>query len=521
MSDDAGWKVEVYLYDLSQGFARQFSPMLLGKQIDGIWHTGLVVHYNPAIEYYYGGGIQAAPAGQTVAGRPHRIIEIGTTHIPQDLLAEFLQEISPRFTMETYNLFTHNCNNFSNEVSRFLTGQDIPSYITGLPQEVLETPLGRQFYPMIQAFEANMRRQSGQSFVPWAEQGPRAMPAQNAGGLDSLLQIAASMPSSPVPVPAAAPASDAASPAAAESLEQKAEPSPYAGLPNILHAPLLQEHPHHTLSFRTLSKSTRPIVSVDKKHAQFQTMILKSSNTLKAAGGNSARLALSEAEEKALTQVVEFLEQPLAHEASAQQYALFDRLLVEWPADQGFALLALFRLFVSRSGPASYYAQRKIDVLRSMIQKCALGAAPPASLHLMALCALSNFFSHGAAASVLATDETVVQAAKVALAHKSKVIRVTGANLLFNLCLWLPRGGENSSEVAVEIMSALVESAQTEQDADILGRILSAIGHLAYCNNEAVQVLLALEFPSIAANFQQEGCNDIRQDISKILENVE
>ena len=34
--------------------AKQMSPMLLGKSIDGIYHTGLVVY---GTEFYYGGGI--------------------------------------------------------------------------------------------------------------------------------------------------------------------------------------------------------------------------------------------------------------------------------------------------------------------------------------------------------------------------------------------------------------------------------------------------------------------------------
>jgi hypothetical protein len=38
------WKVQVYLYDLSQGMARALSQQFLGKQIDGIWHTGVVVY---------------------------------------------------------------------------------------------------------------------------------------------------------------------------------------------------------------------------------------------------------------------------------------------------------------------------------------------------------------------------------------------------------------------------------------------------------------------------------------------
>lgn len=36
--------VSLRVYDLSRGMARQLSPSLLGKQIDGIWHTGLLVY---------------------------------------------------------------------------------------------------------------------------------------------------------------------------------------------------------------------------------------------------------------------------------------------------------------------------------------------------------------------------------------------------------------------------------------------------------------------------------------------
>ena len=48
------YTVTVNLYDLSQGMARQFSQALIGKQIEGLWHTGIVVY---GTEYFFGGGI--------------------------------------------------------------------------------------------------------------------------------------------------------------------------------------------------------------------------------------------------------------------------------------------------------------------------------------------------------------------------------------------------------------------------------------------------------------------------------
>lgn len=43
------------------------------------------------------------------------------------------------FSPGTYNLFKHNCNSFTEEVSNFLVGSGIPKYILDLPEEILQT----------------------------------------------------------------------------------------------------------------------------------------------------------------------------------------------------------------------------------------------------------------------------------------------------------------------------------------------------------------------------------------------
>jgi hypothetical protein len=48
------------------------------------------------------------------------------TQIPEEVLQEYISELSQVFTPEAYNLFHNNCNNFSNELSLFLTGRPIP-----------------------------------------------------------------------------------------------------------------------------------------------------------------------------------------------------------------------------------------------------------------------------------------------------------------------------------------------------------------------------------------------------------
>lgn len=151
---EEGYRVSLNVYDLSQGLARQLSTSFLGKAIEGIWHTGVVVYGN---EYYFGGGIQHARVGTTPYGTPIRVVDLGVTHVPKDVFEMYLQEISPRYTAETYSLLTHNCNNFSNELAQFLVGSSIPDYILQLPNDVMSSPMGALILPMIQNLETTLK----------------------------------------------------------------------------------------------------------------------------------------------------------------------------------------------------------------------------------------------------------------------------------------------------------------------------------------------------------------------------
>jgi hypothetical protein len=179
----AGELVTLYVYDLSQGLARQMSPAFLGKTIDAIYHTGIVVF---GYEYYYGGGIQAARPGNTAAGSPMQRLELGRTTMSQQAFHDFLRAESHKFTPETYDLLAHNCNNFSSHCAKFLlNGNDIPAHITGLPGEVLATPLGAMLRPLLDGMQSRMRTSFnhagsagagaggglGAGLVPWQESG--------------------------------------------------------------------------------------------------------------------------------------------------------------------------------------------------------------------------------------------------------------------------------------------------------------------------------------------------------------
>ena len=65
---------------------------------------------------------------------PIEVLPMGNTELPEELIDNFVDDNRASFTSETYDLLTHNCNNFSEEFVNFLTGNDIPEKILNLPQ---------------------------------------------------------------------------------------------------------------------------------------------------------------------------------------------------------------------------------------------------------------------------------------------------------------------------------------------------------------------------------------------------
>ena len=80
------------------------------------------------------------------------------------MFMEMLQDISPRFTMSTYDVFNHNCNNFTDEVAMLVLGEGIPKDIVDLPKEFLATPLGKSIAPMMMGMQNNLTQSTNTLF---------------------------------------------------------------------------------------------------------------------------------------------------------------------------------------------------------------------------------------------------------------------------------------------------------------------------------------------------------------------
>ena len=59
------------------------------------------------------------------------VVRLGYTFVTHEEFVQWLQaEVKERYTgLHTYDLLTHSCNHFSNEVCNFLLGQGIPEKI--------------------------------------------------------------------------------------------------------------------------------------------------------------------------------------------------------------------------------------------------------------------------------------------------------------------------------------------------------------------------------------------------------
>ncbi|XP_053607189.1 uncharacterized protein LOC128673408 isoform X2 [Plodia interpunctella] len=139
MASEEGMPVDLYIYDLTHGLASLLSPAILGRQIEGVWHTSVVV-YNR--EFFYGGhGISSCAPGSTQLGPPHQTERLGQTFVPFQVFADYLQGLATTtYTGTEYRLLEHNCNHFSEEVAQFLCGGHVPKHILRQPDTVLTAP---------------------------------------------------------------------------------------------------------------------------------------------------------------------------------------------------------------------------------------------------------------------------------------------------------------------------------------------------------------------------------------------
>ncbi|KAH8599731.1 PUL domain-containing protein [Bisporella sp. PMI_857] len=517
--------VQLYVYDLSQGLARNVSAALLGIQIDAIYHTAIVMS---GIEYTYDGGVKSLEPGSM--GAPMEIIKLGRTDLPMDIIIEYLDSLREIYTAEAYDIFTHNC-------------KGIPSHIVNLPDTVLNTPFGKMMRPQIEmmvkdrqskkggliGLEARKAAQSNQLVKKIATR--QEMDSVLAAAEDSCAVIFFTSPTCR-PCKALYPVYD--------ELAAEVENKAYLTIVDISTAfdvaakyeikatPTFVTFLHGQEDgrwsggdARTLRGNVKALVQSAWPPHLHESLRLP---TLRSADARPLASKLgSLAEEAAPQGLIKFLsarEHDGAAEATLPDLAQFSKYILtatsKHPPEIMFMIVDLLRAAMSDLRVSGYYAEEKDHItIAQLISYVNSLKNCPYALRLVALQLSCNLFSsplypqHILCCRML--TEPIVQLITTSLLDDTHHnVRVAAASLSFNIATAnsssrskqrreaLPEGDQ------VEIAASLLEAIEVEaESSEALKGYLLAFGNFVFCapkNGELVDLLKTMDAQSTVLN---------------------
>jgi hypothetical protein len=147
-------KVTLLVYDITMGMAKGMSMMILGVQVDAVYHTSVVVYGR---EFFFGGGICESAVKQTPYGKPIQEIPIGETEIPREVFDDFCKDVAHKYSIDKYDVMDHNCNMFTAEIAEFLTGVPLDKKYANQAKELLDTPGGQMFKPFLTQMQGSIQ----------------------------------------------------------------------------------------------------------------------------------------------------------------------------------------------------------------------------------------------------------------------------------------------------------------------------------------------------------------------------
>ncbi|PWW79511.1 DUF862-domain-containing protein [Tuber magnatum] len=569
MSTELGERlVQLYVYDLSQGMARETSLGLLGVQIDAVYHTSIVVGGK---EYYYGHGIQYSQPGKTHHGDPMEVLPLGVTALPDDVILGYLDSLRSIYSPEAYDLFVHNCNNFANDMAQFLCGRGIPIHITSLPQTVLSTPFGQMLKPMLDrairpvATAPNMPPTDGASGT--APRDPsKVIVANSLHDLEAVLKSAESSCAVIFFTSATCPPCRVIYPrfeqigleagekakfikvdigmsyGVARKFQVAATPTfmtflkgervdqwsgaNYGDLTSRVEALLRMAyppHPHTNVNLHvTLGTSMSPVIFT--KVPPLDKVLEK----LGHAGKNPVVTSIREF--IALRDSQGAIETPLQQ---LSDWATFlQESLVGLPAAALFPLIDLFRVTLSDPRVSGWFAEEKGNAtVKAMLSYVTTHTSIPYPLRLVTLQAICNLFTSPLFPSHLASpslSHLVMSLITASLLDKSHInVRVAAASLAFNLATHVQKQRAVHNQEAlqnVEFVAAIVEALKEEKDSkEVVKGLALAVALVSYCaplGGEILELLGVLEASEVLSEKAKAGMGEkaLCQEVAKLLE---
>jgi Ca2+-binding EF-hand superfamily protein len=147
-------EVVVHMYDISNGLSSSMLPWILGEELEGIWHCGVVVFGK---EYYFGGELVYDTPGKTAFGTVKKRLPLGETLWRRDELhAYIVKEMKPVFNREAYDTIYCNCNHFADKICQWLTGKSLPNDIGRQGEELMRFAATRAIVPILNRWLRNI-----------------------------------------------------------------------------------------------------------------------------------------------------------------------------------------------------------------------------------------------------------------------------------------------------------------------------------------------------------------------------
>ncbi|KAH9241660.1 hypothetical protein K456DRAFT_1768467 [Colletotrichum gloeosporioides 23] len=530
--------VHLLTYDLSRGLARQMSQGMLGFHLDAIYHTSIQLNGR---EYVYDGGIVDITPGTSHLGQPMERIFLGRTELPMEVIEEFLDSLRPIFTIEAYDLWRHNCNNFSDSFAQFLLGKGIPEHIIKMPDAVLSSPFGRMLMPQLtQAMTSNRQNgsilgiQNGNTANGHSSAPQPTRPQANVRVVNSSQELDAALESAKKtcavvlftsatcpPCRAIAPTFDELSAEAGNKavfikvdvakltpLPEKnypratptfvtylhgekenewagADPAALRGNIQLLLQMAFPRHPHESLNLPSFSNPNgRPVLY--SKVPPLEKLLAKMGAT---------------ATDPAVQGVKQFIEArdkqgpAAATLPNLSQFAEFLRKSIHsLPTEVLFPVVDLFRCALVDARFSGYFAEEKDHQTVPAILKFVNSHSDcPYALRLVTLQMACNFFSTPLYPEEILRNEglraPIIQLISSSFLDDShNNIRVSASSLMFNLALASNKARrEKTGDVlpegdTVELAASVLEAiGQEEKSPEALQGMLLALGNLVYC----------------------------------------
>jgi hypothetical protein len=515
------YEVQLAIYDLSRGMARNLSAQFLGQQfaIDAIPHTGIVVYGR---EYFFGGGIQSEDPSlfrRNTGMFPIDTQSLGRTSVNKAQFEQWCRSVhqNGQYSADAYDLLSRNCNNFSHDAA--LTGlrlsRGVPEWVLDVPRRFLSSPMGQMIRPMLE----NMQL----SNVAGAE--PVAAPFASAGQALSSSSSAPASTSAPAAAPAANPWASITPPSnSAIALTAAAAATTTTNTTTTVKG---------TISTPLLNTFTKPLLSSDTKTVTLCTKKLATDDTSEQETLEQANQALSSSSGSAWS---DHLAEKTCH--------IILYCLTENGPKLTFALL-LLRIVVlqSTSDPA-------ISLVQCMewLQKELTGTADTTVLksptaRAMAWLTLSNACGCPSLLSVLSL-ESLVEAAVMDISLKSQPrpeIRQAACAWLYNVALLshsqststssaAEADGTELSDMVVSMLCVCLEGVATEPDATarlrrlmVAGRILKGTDGSSRSAAKSLVKDLGFEelLTEIAGGMDQTGdaqkCKTLARELVQVL----